>query len=156
MNPDSTALQVVLQHAEGERDLALAQLTQLADAQNRLRSQQEQLQTYRRDYHARWTAQFRLAGTADVMLHYQGFVERLNLALEQLEMQLEMTVRQTEQARELLMERETRVLAVRKLIERRGVEQARRVAQREQRHSDELAARVSLQRAPVLASAGSA
>jgi flagellar FliJ protein len=156
MNPDTTALRAVLQHAEGERDHALAQLTQLADAQTRLRSQQEQLQTYRRDYHARWTAQFRLAGTVEVMLHYQGFVERLNQALEQLDMQLEMAARQTEQAREVLMERETRVLALRKLIERRGLEQARRVAQREQRHSDELAARISLQRPPTLASAGNA
>lgn len=155
MNPDTTALQLVLQHAEDERDQALAQLTQMADALARLRSQQEQLQTYRRDYHARWTAQFRLAGTVEVMQHYRGFVERLNQALEQLEIQLEMTAGQTEQAREALMERETRVLAVRKLIERRGAEHARRLAQREQRHADELAARISRQRLPALASAGS-
>lgn len=151
MTTDTTALHQVLQHAEGERDAALAQLTQLADAQNRLLSQQEQLQTYRRDYQARWMSQFRSAGTAEVVQHYQGFVERLNHALDHLELQLAGLGRQTAQARERLMECETRVLAVRKLIERRDLETLRRHAVREQKQSDELAARISWQGAAGLA-----
>lgn len=150
MKPDTAALQLVLQHAEAERDAALAHLTQLADARTRMRSQQEQLQGYRRDYHARWTAQFRQSGAAEVVQHYQGFVDRLNQALDQLDLQLAMLDRQTEQARERLMERETKVMAVRRLIERRDEAFARRVARREQSHTDEVAARIAALRPATL------
>lgn len=153
MTTSTTALLQVLQHAEGERDAALAHLTQLAEAQARLRSQREQLETYRRDYHARWMGQFRMAGTPEVVQHYQGFVDRLNHALDQLEVQLSAVDRQAGQARELLIERETRVMAVRKLIERRDAESLRRLAVREQKHSDELAARIAWSRAPGIVAA---
>lgn len=148
--PNTTALHQVLRHAESERDAALAQLTQLADAHTRLASQQQQLQSYRRDYHARWIGQFRITGTPGVMQHYQGFVERLNQALDQLELQLATLDEQTRQAREQLIERETRVMAVKKLIERRDAEAMHTLSVREQKQSDELAARVAWQRPPAL------
>jgi flagellar protein FliJ len=153
MTPNTTALHRVLQHAESERDATLAQLTQVAEAQARLHSQQEQLQTYRRDYQARWMGQFRIAGTPEVMQHYQGFVERLNQALDQLEVQLAAAQRQATQVREQLIERETRVMAVKKLIERRDAEGMRHLALREQKNSDELAARIAWQRSPPMAAA---
>lgn len=151
MTRDTTALQAVLKHAEGERDAALADLTRLVESQGRLRLQQDQLQTYRREYHERWTAQFRISGGAEVLQHYQGFVVRLNHALDQLAAQMELAERQTAKARDHLMDREMRVAAVRKLIERREADGVRRAAQREQRHTDELAARLAWQRAPVVA-----
>lgn len=151
MTRDISALQAVLAHAEGERDAALAELTQLADAHARLRSQQEQLQSYRRDYHARWTTQFRLSGGAEVVQHYQSFVDRLNHALDQLQLQMSHVDRQTAEAREQLMERETRVKAVQKLIERRTADGQRRQAVHEQKLSDELASRMAWQQANVAA-----
>lgn len=143
MSTHSTALMTLLEQAERDRDAAMAQLTQLAEAQARLSTQQQQLQAYRRDYHARWTAQFRQSGSAEVVRHYQGFVERLNHALEQLELQMQAQEQQLMPARQLLVERETRVMALGKLLARRDGELTRRAAQREQKASDEMAARMA-------------
>lgn len=150
MSTTSSALLTLLEQAERDRDAAMASLTQLSEAQARLSTQQHQLQAYRRDYHARWTAQFRQSGSAEVVRHYQGFVERLNQALEQLELQMAALDQQLMPARQLLIERETRVMALRKLLARRDGELLRRAAQREQKSSDELAARMAWLAPPVL------
>lgn len=132
-------LQTLLDHATAERDQATAQLYLLVEQTRRLQAQREQLASYRSDYLARWTAQFRQTAAIEVVQSYQGFVDRLNAALGQLQGQIEFAEGQTQRAREALVHKETRVAAVRQLIERRMDERHRALALREQKSSDELA-----------------
>lgn len=142
------ALQSVLDHAIAERDEVTAHMYLSLENMRRIGSQMEQLQIYREQYRQRWTAQFRQAAAIEVVQSYQAFVTRLDHAIEQLRLQLEQAQTQSQQARELLVARETRVASVRKLIERRLMEQGRTVAAREQKHSDERAAIASWHAAP--------
>ncbi len=142
------ALQSVLDHAIAERDEVTAHMYLSLENTRRIGSQMEQLQSYREQYRQRWTAQFRQAAAIEVVQSYQAFVTRLDHAIEQLRLQLEQAQTQAQQARELLVARETRVASVRKLIERRLMEQGRTVAAREQKHSDERAAIASWHAAP--------
>ena len=134
------ALQTVLDHAIAQRDEATAQMYLLLEGARRLNSQMEQLHSYREEYRARWTNQFRQSAAIEVVQSYQSFVTRLDHALEQLQLQRADADTKAEQARELLVARETRVASVRKLLARRLTEQARSAASREQKHSDERAA----------------
>ena len=142
------ALQSVLDHAVAERDEVTAHLYMSLENTRRIGSQMEQLHSYREQYRQRWTAQFRQIAAIEVVHSYQAFVTRLDHAIEQLRLQLEQAQTQAQQARELLVARETRVASVRKLIERRLMEQGRTVAAREQKHSDERAAIASWHAAP--------
>ena len=134
------ALQTVLDHAVAERDAATAQMYLLLEGTRRLNSQMEQLHSYREEYRARWTNQFRQSAAIEVVQSYQSFVARLDHALEQLQLQRAEADAKSQQARELLVVRETRVASVRKLLARRLAEQARCIASGEQKHSDERAA----------------
>ena len=142
------ALQSVLDHAVAERDEVTAHLYMSLENTRRIGSQMVQLHSYREQYRQRWTAQFRQIAAIEVVHSYQAFVTRLDHAIEQLRLQLEQAQTQAQQARELLVARETRVASVRKLIERRLMEQGRTVAAREQKHSDERAAIASWHAAP--------
>ena len=142
------ALQSVLDHAIAERDEVTAHLYLRLEDTRRIGSQMEQLQSYREQYRQRWTAQFRQSAAIEVVHSYQAFVTRLDHAIEQLRLQLAQAQTQAQQARELLVARETRVASVRKLIERRLTEQGRTLAAREQKHSDERAAIASWHAAP--------
>lgn len=137
--PALQGLQTLLDQATAERDQATAQLFLLVEQTRRLQAQRDQLQTYRGDYLARWTAQFQQSAAIEVVQSYQGFVERLNAALAQLQGQIEFAESQTQRSREALVRMETRVAAVRQLIERRMDERQRAAALREQKSSDELA-----------------
>ncbi len=144
------ALQTVLEHALAERDQATAQMYLLLENSRRLMSQKEQLHSYREEYRARWTQQFRLSAAIEVVQSYQAFVARLDHALEQLTQQLGAADAKAQQARELLLARETRVASVRKLLGRRAVEQAHVAATREQKHSDERASLARWHAAPAM------
>jgi flagellar protein FliJ len=134
------ALQTVLDHAVAERDEVTAHMYLLLENVRRLNSQKEQLYNYREEYRARWTNQFRQSAAIEVVQSYQAFVTRLDHALEQLQSQVLAAETQAQQARELLVTRETRVASVRKLLGRKLAEQSRHGAMREQRQSDERAA----------------
>ena len=144
------ALQSVLDHAVAERDEVTAHLYLRLENTRRIGSQMEQLQSYREQYRQRWTAQFRQSAAIEVVHSYQAFVTRLDHAIEQLRLQLDAAQTQAQQARELLVTRETRVASVRKLIERRLMEQGRSLAAREHKQSDERAAIASWHATPSL------
>ena len=134
------ALQSLLQHAERERDEALAGLMQAEDSSKRLRQQLEQLQAYLADCEARSPGAGGKAAPIEQLRCYQGFVQRLDQALAQQSGLLRSSESQLLLQRQRLLERETRVAAVRKLVERRLQEHQRSQARQEQKRSDEAAA----------------
>lgn len=144
-------LQTVLDRAIAERDEATAHLYLCLENSRRLLSQRDQLTSYRTEYQQRWTLQFRQAAAIEVVQSYQTFMQRLDQALTQLHQQAQDADTQAQQARALLLERETRVASVRKLLERRAAEQQRHEAARDQRRSDEAAALAAWHATPTLA-----
>ena len=140
------ALHTLLEQAELDRDTALARLLQADEAARQARAQAEQLHAYREDYLRRAPALNGKSAHIELVRCHQGFMQRLDQAIAQQRGQLEGLEQQAAALREALLEREVRVAAVRKLIERRGQEQQRQAARAEQRHNDEAAQRLALGR----------
>jgi flagellar FliJ protein len=131
------ALQTLLEHAERQRDSALATLLRAEDAVRRLQQQARQLTTYRDEYRARSPALGGRSAPIDVLRSHSIFMQRLEQALAQHMSQCDAAQARSEALKRELVVHETRVASVRKLLERRG-EQARRVAERQdQRRNDE-------------------
>ena len=141
---DSIALlQTLLQRAEAERDSALAVMQQ-AEAQMRAaEAQSEQLRNYRSEYDQRWTLRFRQSGggTRELLQCHQTFGLRLDEAISHQAGSTAQAASRLQRARDMLLQREQRVAAVRKLIERREQELGRMAQRREQRDDDEMAMR---------------
>ncbi len=132
-----TLLRSVLAHAEGERDAALLRLRQADAAAHASLAQESQLQAYRGDFRARW--QQRLAQTCAMpVLHcHHGLTQRLDQAIEQQGDHRSQTGARADQARAALVQREQRVAALRKLIERRQAELLRLQVRQQQKTDDE-------------------
>ena len=133
------SLQVLLQHAESERDEAMATLLRSEEANRRLRQQWEQLQAYRAEYAARAPTRGGQVTSIDRLRSHHGFMQRLEQALAQQQGLLASSNAQLTHHRQLLLARETRVASVRKLQERRRLDEQRSSARREQTRSDEAA-----------------
>ncbi|RVU43025.1 flagellar export protein FliJ [Rubrivivax rivuli] len=135
----TAALHTLLEHAERERDEAVSALLQAEEHHRRLLAQQEQLLAYREDYRARHPAQGGRSASIELIRCHQGFMQRLDQALQQQQHALLQTEARVGELRQALVAQETRVASVRKLLERRGT-QARHLAERQdQRRSDETA-----------------
>lgn len=134
-------LYTLLQQAERERDAAQAALRDAEDAEARARQQAAQLQQYALDYRARWGAQAGRAGTVLQLQCYQGFMQRLDQAMEQQARQCELGTQRAAQARTRLQATELRVAALRKLIERRQQAEQALAGRRAQKQTDEAAQR---------------
>jgi flagellar FliJ protein len=139
-------LETVLEHARAERDAAFAGLRQAEAAAAAARGQAEQLETYRADYRRRWTGRFRESGTIGLLQCVQGFAGRLDQAIAMQSDAVRQSEARVERARAALLERERRVAAVEKLIARRQAEIRLDADRREQRQTDETAARLSAAR----------
>lgn len=140
-NNNLRTLSVLLEHAQTERDEALRDLQEASAQADQAKVQADQLQTYRSDYQQRWNSQFARQGTMDIVMCYQSFGARLDQAIaHQSQVALHANNR-VAVARELLMERELRVLSVRKLMERRHQEMQRALARQDQKSTDEQASR---------------
>lgn len=143
MSADTQALAVLLERETSERDNLLTALQQAQTRAQAARQQAEQLQAYRDDYHRRWASQFRTAGTMDIVRCYQDFSQRLEEAIAQQARVATHAETQVQQAREALTAQEIRVASVRKLIERRQAEALRLAERRDQKQTDEAAARAA-------------
>jgi flagellar FliJ protein len=143
----SSALTTLLEQAENERDAALARLQQADEAARQARAQAEQLHAYREDYRRRAPALNGKAASIELVRCHQGFMQRLDQAIEQQRGQLARLERQAVEQREVLLERELRVASVKKLLERRTEEAQRHAARIEQRQADEIAGRRAFARA---------
>jgi flagellar FliJ protein len=150
MNPMQPLL-ALLSQTERERDEALAAHQRAIASHEAAQAQAEQLLTYRREYEQRWGEQFSRQGSIELVRCYQSFTSRLSQAVDHQQRVAQQASRQVEVAREALLEQEMRVASVRKLIERRAQEARLDADRRDQKITDEFAARAAWGRA---ASAG--
>jgi flagellar FliJ protein len=135
------SLHALLQQAEEARDAAVGELQRAQRESQAAMGQHEQLVSYRRDYEARYSAQFASAGSMEMLRCYQSFMQRLTQAVDQQQRVAQRFAERAAAANQALQQHEIRVASIRKLIERRAEENKRVVAQRERREADELAAR---------------
>lgn len=142
---DVQGLQTVLSHVEGERDAARSALNQCEQAAAQAEAQAAQLDSYRAEYRQRWQTQFAQSGTPELLQYYHGFHQRLELAIEQQRRQCTAAAQRVAQARQVLMSREQKLAAVRKLIERRLSAQQQILQRRDQKQTDEAAQRAAWQ-----------
>ncbi|MEH0168623.1 flagellar export protein FliJ [Paucibacter sp. JuS9] len=139
-----SALLILLERAEVERDEALQALQQARARADAARMQANQLTDYRQEYQQRWTQQFAQRTTVDILGCYQTFGNRLDQAITSQGNVASHAETHLATAQALVRERELRVASVRKLIERRRLEQMRGLLRQEQKATDEQAARAAL------------
>jgi flagellar FliJ protein len=130
-------LQTLLEHAERERDQALAAMLRCEDAVRRLQQQGDQLRAYRDDYRGRHPAQAGRSASIEQLRVHQNFMQRLDQALQQHDGQLQAAQLRSATLRAALVAKETRVASVRKLQERRSQQARQRESRQEQRRSDD-------------------
>ena len=136
-----TLLQALLGRAEAERNTAAAVLRQAELAEQQAQAQAKDLQDYRGAYDQRWTAHFRSTGTPTLLHCHHGFGQRLDQAITVQTRNTGHLGNRVQQARGVLVLREQRVAAVRKLIERRQAELQTQADRRDQRNTDDAAQR---------------
>lgn len=142
-NPSIDPLMALLNQAERERDAAVAQVQQASDALATAQNQAEQLVQYRKEYEGRFREQFSKNSSVSILQCYQGFSSRLSQAIDQQQQIAAHAERKVELARDELREQEMRVASVRKLLERRLTEQRLAADRRDQKQTDEFAARAA-------------
>jgi len=135
----TAALHTLLEHAERQRDDALAALLQAESGLRRLEAQAEQLRDYRDDYRTRHPALGGRSAGIEALRCHQDFMQRLDQALHQQAGQLQAHAARCATLRAQLVAQETRVASVRKLLERRGQAAQVQADRLEQRRSDESA-----------------
>ena len=131
----------LLAQSEAERDSAQAEFARLTAVHQTAALQAEQLVQYRLDYEQRWAKQFQSASTMTLVQCYRGFMQRLSLAVEQQQQACRHAAQQAGLARSSLVAHEIRVATVRKLVERRVADDLSAQARKDQKNSDEFAAR---------------
>lgn len=135
------SLQLLLKHAEEERDRALGAFQLATTHQLAAEAQHEQLLGYRRDYEARWQGQFSQQGQIELVRCYHAFMVRLDQAVQYQQAARQQTSARLDEASASLREREIRVASVRKLMARRHQRERSEQARREQKLTDERGAR---------------
>lgn len=145
-HPTLRPLMVLLEQAERERDQALAGQSRAEAALDAARQQQQQLGDYRQECETRWTQQFRQGVAMTLVQCYHDFIGRVHGAVDLQAQQIDRLQQERDRASAETLAAETRVAAVRKLLERRSEALLRSAQQREQKQMDELAARGVWQR----------
>ena len=144
MSQDAISLlQTLLQRAEAERDTAALALRQAEALVAQAEQQGQALQAYRGEYDQRWTERFQQSGTPELLHCHRGFGQRLDQAISHQQVNTQHLGNRVQQARGLLLAREQRVAAVRKLIARRQADQQAQANRRDQRQTDEAAQRAA-------------
>lgn len=139
-------LSLLLERAEGERDAAARALHTASTQADAARAQHGELAGYRQDYQQRWTQSFSQGTTMSLVGCYQSFGQRLNQAVDTQGHVANHADQRVQRAREALRQAELRVAALRQLIARRRAEADKQAQRREQRATDEFAARAHLRR----------
>jgi len=137
------ALVTLLEHAERQRDQALALQRRADEALSMAVQQQTQLTAYRREHQSRWAAAFRQSVTVPLLHCHHAFSGRLHDAVD-------LQAGQVDRARQTLAKRQTdtleaerRVAAISKLMKRRTDAISLHQNRQEQRQSDERSARAA-------------
>ena len=143
MSQNPTALIALLEQAEAARDEAIGQFEGSRKAHEGAQKQLQSLHDFRQQYQDRWQHQFKQAGGMEIMRCYQDFMTRMGEAEAEQRRRTEHAGVYAERCRAMLIERERKVAAVSRLIERRGQEQSLKDQRRDQKATDEMAARLS-------------
>ncbi len=131
------ALHTLLEHAQRQRDEALAALQQAESAEDKMRLQAEQLLAYQGEYDARHPARTGHAAPIELLRCHVGFMQRLHQAQAQQQGQLQAAQARVVRQKQALLALEMRLAAVRKLMDRRSQERQRAANTLEQRRHDE-------------------
>lgn len=137
------ALLMVLESAEKERDEAMAQLEARRKACDAARQQAQSLTDWRKEYQQRWQNQFRQSGGMEIVRCYNDFMQRLADAVTEQDHRLAQAEQMLERSRLELIERERKVAAVSKLIDKRILEAQARMNRQDQKAMDEMASRAA-------------
>lgn len=143
MNDDLQPLRFLAARTEAERDQALAEQHKAEAGARAAAAQAAELLAYRRDYEARWHAEFCREGKIELVRCYQGFMERLTQAVEQQARIAEHAAGAAAQRAATVRDLDLRASGLHKLIQRRVGESDRALARAEQSQSDEQAARAA-------------
>ncbi|MBP6765628.1 MAG: flagellar export protein FliJ [Rubrivivax sp.] len=133
------ALHTLLEHAQRQRDEALAALQQAESAAEQMRLQAEQLLSFQGEYDARHPARSGRSAPIELLRCHVGFMQRLHQAQTQQKGQLQAAQARVVRQKQALMAMEMRLAAVRKLVDRRSQERQRTANTLEQRRHDEAA-----------------
>ena len=144
-------LRTLLEREQKRRDEQMAAVRNAVANAEAQQQQADGLTGYRSEYCRKWSAQFQQAATIEILRSYQGFLSRLDQAIEQQQSVIEHAHRMVEAQRQRLIEREIRVKTVQRLIERREAVLAKVADRRDQKNLDELAQRLLTGRAGGLA-----
>lgn len=137
------ALVTLLEHAERQRDQALALKRRADEALSVAVQQQTQLTAYRRDHQTRWSAAFSRSVAVPLLHCHHAFSDRLHDAVDLQTGQVD-RARQTAAKRQVdTLEAERRVAAISKLMKRRADTASQHQHRQEQRQSDERSARAA-------------
>ena len=134
------AMLSLLEHAQNQRDAAMAELLRGEESARQLRQQAQQLDSYHADYAARAPTQNGRTAPIELLRSHLAFMQRLDQAVAQQHSLLQAAEAQLVQRRQTLVEREIRVASVRKLLQRRDEVAQRRSSRQEQNRSDEATA----------------
>jgi flagellar FliJ protein len=137
------SLIAVLEQAQAARDEAMALFEAGRKAHEAARQQLQSLHDFRHQYEVRWQGQFRQSGGMEIMRCYQDFMARLREAEGEQQRRTDYCQQSAERLRLELIERERKVAAVNQLIKRREDELSLQESRRDQKATDELAARLS-------------
>ncbi len=132
----------LLEQAEAARGEAVQQFERGRQAHDTARQQLQSLHDFRKQYQDRWQQQFRQAGGMEIMRCYQDFMTRMSEAELEQQRRAEQAHSYLERCRTLLIERERKVTAVTRLMERRAGEMLLKEQRRDQKATDEVAARL--------------
>lgn len=141
-NAQQSSLNTILEQAETERDAAMGQFEVSRKAHEGARQQLQSLHDFRNQYQARWQSQFQQAGGMEILRCYQDFMARLTEAEVEQQRRTEYSRSVSERCRLALIERERKVAAVTQLIQRREKEEQAKANRRDQKATDEMAARL--------------
>lgn len=145
MNPLQPVMTLLTQ-CERERDELAVACQRAAMSHRSATAQAEQLLVYRGEYEQRWAEQFKTDGRMELVNCYRGFMDRLTQAVGQQQRVVVHAQAALDHAKLKLRDGEIRVASVRKLIERRQAEARLSSDRREQKATDEFAARAAWNR----------
>lgn len=142
MNNATNPLFAVLSHSEEARDEALGEFEKARQNVESAKAQLQSLHDFRQQYQVRWQEQFSRSGGVEIMRCYNEFMARMTEAETEQQRRVEHVKTVQERCRLELVERERRVAAVSLLMQKREQEHQRKENRRDQKATDELAARL--------------
>ncbi|WP_027816079.1 flagellar export protein FliJ [Paraburkholderia bannensis] len=136
-----TALQTLIGLAQDDVDAATQRLGRVQRERGEVEQQLKALIDYREEYHVRFTESARAGMAAGNVRNFQAFIDTLDAAIEQQRRMLDQATQRVEAAKPEWARTKQKLGSYEVLQSRQDAVQARKEAKRDQRDSDEFAAR---------------